>query len=130
VPTQVRVLSLAYEKMKKITKTDKHLVNLIQEIKEHAAKEDSGFWKRIAKELSNSTRRRRSVNIAKINQYTKEGEMVVVPGKVLGVGELDHNVTIAALEFSESALVKIKNNMTIGELLKKSPKGKDVRILG
>jgi len=103
---------------------------LIKEIKEHAAKENSGFWKRIAKELTNSTRRRRSVNIAKINQYTKDGEMVIVPGKVLGVGELDHNVSVAALQFSESALAKIKNNMTIEELLKKSPKGKDVRILG
>jgi large subunit ribosomal protein L18e len=130
VPTQVRVLSLAYEKMKQTTKTDKNLVNLIKEIKEHAAKEDSGFWRRIAKELSNATRRRRTVNVAKINQYTKDGEMVVVPGKVLGVGELDHNVSVAALQFSESALDKIKNNMTIAELLKKSPKGKDVRILG
>ena len=103
---------------------------MIKEIKEHAAKENSGFWRRIAKELSNATRRRRAVNVAKINKYTKDGEMVVVPGKVLGVGELDHNVSVAALQFSESALIKIKNSMTIEELLKKSPKGKDVRILG
>ncbi len=111
-------------------KTDKHLVNLIKEIKEHAAKENSNFWRRIAKELSKSTRRRRTLNVAKINQYTKDGETIVVPGKVLGAGDLDHNVNVAALQFSESALSKLKSTMTIEELLKKSPKGKDVRILG
>jgi len=116
--------------MKKTTKTNENLANLIKEIKEHAAKEKSGFWKRIAKELENSTRRRRTVNVAKINQYSKKGELIVVPGKVLGVGELDHEVSVAAFQFSESALIKIKDKMSIKELLKKNPKGKDARILG
>ena len=120
--------------MKQITKTDKNLVNLIKEIKEHAAKENSGFWKRIAKELSNSTRRRRSVNIAKINQYTKEGEMVIVPGKVLGSGILDHKLTIYAYQFSEGAIEKINKTGAkaafINEVIKESPKGKKIRIMG
>jgi ribosomal protein L18E len=37
------------------TKTHEKLSNLIKEIKEHVGKENSGFWKRIAKELSKPT---------------------------------------------------------------------------
>ncbi|MFH1376687.1 MAG: 50S ribosomal protein L18e [Candidatus Woesearchaeota archaeon] len=111
-------------------KTDINLSNLINEIREVAFKENSNFWRRIAKELEKSTRRQREVNIEKINKYTKDKEIVIVPGKVLGNGELDHDVTIAALKFTEPAKKKLKNTLTIKELLKKEPKGKNIRIIG
>ncbi|MCD4760097.1 50S ribosomal protein L18e [archaeon] len=111
-------------------KTNKNLVNLIKEIKEHAGRGNSGFWKRVVKELENSTRRKRKVNVSKINKVTKANEVVLVPGDVLGTGDLDHEVSVAALRFSESASEKIKNKLTIKELFEKNPKGKDVRILG
>jgi large subunit ribosomal protein L18e len=110
--------------------TNPNLRNLIQEIKETSAKEGSGFWKRIVKELEKPGRNRREVNIYRINENTKDKEVVIVPGKVLGNGNLDHDVTVAALQFSESASEKIKNKITIKELLKSNPKGKDVRIIG
>ena len=111
-------------------KTNENLSKLIKELKEHAGRENSGFWKRVVKELSKSTRRRRKVNLYKINKVTKAGETVIVPGDVLGTGDLDHDVTIVAFRFSEVASNKVKNKMTIKELFDKNPKGKDVRILG
>ena len=111
-------------------KTNKNLTELIRKIKEHAGRENSAFWKKIAKELEKPTRMRRKVNIKKINEYSKDKEIVLVPGTVLGEGELDHDVTVVAFRFSESASEKIKNKMSILELLEKNPKGKDVRILG
>ena len=111
-------------------KTNKNLAELIRKIKEHAGRENSGFWKRIVKELEKSTRRKRKVNVSKISKVTKAGETVIVPGDVLGSGSLDHDVTVVAFRFSESAASKIKNKMNILELLEKNPKGKDVRILG
>ena len=51
--------------------------------------------------------RKVEVNIWKINKYTKKGEVVIVPGKVLGDGTLDHPVKVAAKAFSESAKKKI-----------------------
>ncbi len=110
--------------------TNPNVKNLIQEIKEVSAKEKSGFWKRISKELEKPRRNRREVNVQRINDNTKKGETVIVPGKVLGNGDLDHDVKVAALQFSEKACDKIKDRLTIGELLKSNPKGKDVRILG
>ena len=110
--------------------TNPNVKNLIQEIKEVSAKEKCGFWKRISKELEKPRRNRREVNVQRINDNTKKGETVIVPGKVLGNGDLDHDVKVAALQFSEKACDKIKDRLTIGELLKSNPKGKDVRILG
>jgi len=110
--------------------TNKSMERLIEEIRKVAAKENSDFWRRIARELERPTRTRRNVNLMRINKNTKEGETIIVPGKVLGTGNLEHNVTIVAYNFSESAINKIKSKMTIGELLHKNPKGKNVRIIG
>ena len=66
----------------------------------------------------------------KINENTNDGETVIVPGKILGIGNLDHTVTVVALNFSESASEKLKDKMTIRELFEKNPKIKDARILG
>jgi large subunit ribosomal protein L18e len=71
--------------------------------------------------------------VYKLNQHSKDGETIIVPGKVLGVGELDHKVNVAALSFSTEAEEKIGANgtcMSIEELMKKDPKGSKVRILG
>ena len=104
--------------------------NLIQEIKENASKEESSFWKRIGKELEKSRRNRREVNLTRLENNTINEEVIIVPGKVLGDGELTHDITVAALQFSEKAKEKIKKTITIKELLKENPKGKGIRIIG
>ena len=90
-------------------------------------------WKRVAADLSKATRQRRSVNLYKINSVAREGEIIVVPGKVLSVGNLDKKVTVAAYKFSSEAKAKIAANgtvMSIEDLLKTNPEGKGVRIVG
>ena len=66
-------------------------------------------------------------------KYTKEGDIVLVPGKVLSMGELNKNVTVAGWRFSKSAEEKINRKgkaITIQELMKQNPEGKKVRIIG
>jgi len=110
--------------------TNQTLVRLIRELKKASAKEKAPIWKRIAKDLEKPSRQRREVNLTRINKHTKAKESIVVPGKVLGTGELKHEVTIAAWQFSEGAKKKVKQALTIPELIKKNPKGKNVRIIG
>lgn len=127
MPTQVQTLSPAVlQKMKSNQNTEK----LIKELKQLSTKEKTNVWKAIAKNLEKSTRRKRIVNVSKINKYTKPKETVIVPGKVLGTGTLQHEVTVAAFQFSDSAKEKIKNNLTIQELMKQNPKAKNIKILG
>ena len=106
---------------------------LIQELKRLAIEQDSKLWKRIATDLEKPSRQRRVVNIYKIEEGTKDGETVIVPGKVLGMGELNRKINVAALTFSEEAKQKINAQgkaMSIKELMTQNPKGSKVRILG
>jgi large subunit ribosomal protein L18e len=111
-----------------------HLVNLVAELKKKAIEDSSPFWKRLAIDLERPARNRRAVNLSRINRFTKDNETVVVPGKVLGSGLLDHKVTIAAFDFSAGALEKLKkqncDTMHISELIQKKPKASDIRIIG
>ena len=105
------------------------LLELIVELQ----KANKDIWKRLARELSKPTRRRAAVNVSKIEQYSRDGGTVVVPGKVLGAGYLTKNVTVAAFNFSEAAKEQIAKGggkaIGIAELVKENPEGKDVVIL-
>ena len=63
---------------------------------------------------------------------TKTGDVIAVPGKVLGAGVIEHSITIGAVSFSETAKVKIKNAggtvMLIEKLVETNPDGKGVKI--
>jgi large subunit ribosomal protein L18e len=109
---------------------NQNLTGLIYKLKA----KDSAIWKRIASDLEKPTRDRRIVNLSKINRFTKEDETIIVPGKVLGTGLLDHKLTIAAYSFSQSALDKITKAsakaLSIEALMNEQIKGKKLRILG
>lgn len=119
--------------MRKIRIENPELKELIIELKKLSSQHDIPLWKRVAKDLEKPARNRRSVNISKINRYTKENDVVVVPGKVLGSGMLDHNVVITAPMFSKSAIEKINKKgkaVKLDDFIKKNPKPKGVRIIG
>lgn len=88
------------ERLKK--KTDSELVETIKMAKDKGQME-------LAKLLSVPTRKRIKKNLYEINKEAK-GETVIVPGKVLGKGEVDKKVKIVALSFSSSALKKLKKS--------------------
>ena len=94
----------------------------------------SKFWKRVLFDLKKPSRQRRMVNIYKIDKYAQEGETVLVPGKVLSVGDINKKVDVAAFNFSSEAKKKIEGAkgkvLTIQELIQQNPEGKNVRILG
>ncbi|RLE39062.1 50S ribosomal protein L18e [Candidatus Woesearchaeota archaeon] len=114
--------------------TNVYLKKLVEELREKARSENVKLWARVANDLEKSTRKRRVVNLTRIEKNVKSGEIILVPGKVLAGGELDKKVDIAAFNFSESAQKKIKKVngkcLTIAELMKNNPKGSKVRIIG
>ena len=120
--------------MKRTGPTNNILQDLIGELKKRSNEQSVKLWKKVAIDLEKPTRQRRIVNLSKINRYTKENEIVVVPGKVLGSGDLNHKVTISAYQFSEQAKDKIEKTgskiLTLLELSKEKPNGKRLRIIG
>ncbi|MBS3151964.1 50S ribosomal protein L18e [Candidatus Woesearchaeota archaeon] len=113
--------------------TTLELKKLIADLKSLSTKEKVKVWKAVARYLESPTRQRREVNLYKIDKYSKEGEFIVVPGKILSQGDLNKKVTVAAYRFSEKAKEKINKlgkAILIQQLMKDNPKGKKVRILG
>jgi large subunit ribosomal protein L18e len=110
-------------------KTNPELTKIIKELKTVSIKNNVKIWKKVATELEKPTRKRRHVNLYKIEKLTKDGETIIVPGKVLGTGELTKQVKVAAWEFSEQAQSKIKDQLTIQNLIKENPKGRNIKII-
>ncbi len=114
--------------------TNTQLCSLISELRAQACAQKVLLWRRIADDLERPSRQRRHVNLYHIAKHCKENESIVVPGKVLGTGDIPHKVNVAAFTFSQSAREKIEKAdgecLTIRELLSKNPKAKDLRIIG
>ena len=91
------------------------------------------IWRDVAERLERPRSRRAEVNVSKINRHTRPGDIVLVPGKVLGAGFIDHPVQVAAFAFSASARRKIEaaggKCLTIRELVEQNPRGSGVKIM-
>ncbi len=120
--------------MKKSPKTNPLLNELISDLKKSAYKNKAPIWKDIAKRLEKPSRNWAEVNLSHVSKHANKGDTVIVPGKLLGMGNIDKAVTVAAFSFSKSAVIKLKKaggkNLTIKELIRKNPKGKNIKILG
>ena len=119
---------------RRIRSTNPELVGLIRLLKKKAKENSAAIWRDLAERLSKPKRRRIAVNLSRLNRYTKGDDTVVVPGKVLGAGSIDHPVKVAAFAFSEQArlkIIKAKGKcITIPELIEMNPKGTNVKIIG
>ena len=118
----------------KIKKTNPVLIQLIQELKKQSNEHDVPLWKDIAKRLEKPSRNWAEVNLDRISKYVLESETALIPGKVLSTGDLTKKISIAAWSFTEKAKDKIKKaggkTLSIEELLKTNPDGKNIRIMG
>ncbi|MBI2207945.1 50S ribosomal protein L18e [Candidatus Woesearchaeota archaeon] len=120
--------------MKRTGPTNTILDGLIIELKKRSTEQSVNLWKRIALDLEKPSRQRRVVNLSRINRYTDENDTIIVPGKVLGSGDLNHKLTISAYQFSEQARDKLEKAgakiMTLLDLSKEKPNGKKIKIIG
>jgi len=117
--------------MEGIIYEDPNRLGLIEYLKKEGSKQP--IWARLADDLGKSRKNRSEVNLDKISKFTKPKDTVVVAGKVLGNGSLEHEVTIACFKMSSSAKEKIEKAkgtvITIKELVSKNPKGTRVIML-
>lgn len=108
-------------------KTNKELVETIIAAKKNKA------WLEVASVLSGPRRKRVNINLDEIKRQSKDGEKIIVPGKVLSQGELNKKIEIIALGFSERAKEKIlksgSKTLSIFEEIKKNPEANGIRVL-
>ncbi|MCW8172377.1 MULTISPECIES: 50S ribosomal protein L18e [Natrialba] len=114
------------------SKTNPRLTDLIAELKSTSRSEDADVWRDVADRLEKPRRTHAEVNLGRIERYAREEETVVVPGKVLGSGALQKNVTVAAVDFSSSAETKIEQvgePVPLEQVLEENPDGSNVRVI-
>jgi len=113
--------------------TNPELIKLIRFLKKQSNEKEAKIWRDVAKHLAKTRQNRAAVNLSRINRHTQKSDIVVVPGKILGSGAIDHAVTVAALNASEKAKEKLAaakaKYVSIPELLEKNPKGANVKII-
>ncbi len=91
-----------------------------------------GAWRSVSEKLNVPSRNAKSINLHRISKHANKGDVIVVPGKVLGTGQLGEAITLACYQISKSAKQKAEDSgsvvLTIEQALEKYPTGKGVRI--
>jgi len=119
--------------MKRLEKTNPRIVRLIGDLKAASRENGAPLWRDIAKRLEKPRRSYAAINLSKINRHTQANDIVLVAGKVLAAGDIEHSVTVAALSFSGQAISKILSAggkcLAIEKLMQEHPKGSGIKIL-
>jgi len=109
------------------------LLKTIKFLEDKSNETGSAVWRDLADRLKKPKHRRCAVNISQINRNSKTKENIIVPGKVLGSGKMDHPVYVAAFSFSDKAVKKIIETggkcFSIPEFVRQSPQGSNVKIV-
>jgi large subunit ribosomal protein L18e len=119
--------------MRETKTTNPQLIDLIGLLKKESRAKQAAIWLDVADHLAKSRSQSVAVNLGQLNRHTKKADVVVVPGKILGSGSIDHAFTVASFGISEAAKAKLDavkaEHLTIPELMEKNPKGSNVKII-
>ena len=96
--------------MKRTGPTKERSKKAIALLEKTGRKSKNAIWLDLATRLGKPRRQRPSTNLWKIEKLAKifKGKNLVVPGKVLGQGQIAEKASVIAFEFSETAKEKIK----------------------
>jgi large subunit ribosomal protein L18e len=90
-------------------------------------------WLGVAGILSGPRRNKICINLDEIDKNSKEGEIILVPGKVLSQGEITKKVKVISFNFSEKAKEKLLSAKCqvsyIIDEIKSNPSAKGIKIL-
>ena len=115
-----------------MSKTNPRLSSLIADLKSAARSSGGAVWGDVAERLQKPRRTHAEVNLGRIERYAQEDETVVVPGKVLGSGVLQKDVTVAAVDFSgtaETKIDKVGEAVSLEQAIENNPEGSHVRVI-
>ena len=110
------------------------VLHMVKDLKQASKKNEAPIWSRLAELAIKPSSARRVVNLTRINKITKDNDVLFVPGKVLGTGNISHKIILSSFSMSTTAAKKIIQTggtiMTYSDMIKKYPTGKGVMIFG
>ena len=96
-------------------------------------RKNAPVWRQASKSLAAGSSKGVEVNVGHISKCYAAGDAVLVPGKVLGSGNVDKKLVVGAYSFSSAARKKIAeaggSAVGIRDLVEKYPDGSGVKIV-
>ena len=113
---------------------NEHRVRMARYLKRASAEHEAPIWKRVSEYALKPSASRRTINVKSIDSRTKEGDVVVFPGKVLGTGAISHGISLFCFGISESAATKVRKAggrvLSHTSIVSERPTGQEVVLLG
>jgi len=113
--------------------TNTELLETISFLKAKARSNHATIWSLAAEQLSRPRRARALLNLNHIARATDADSVILIPGKVLGSGTVNHRVIIGAFEYSKAARIKIEQAgghcMSLRDFVERYPEGSNVKIM-
>ena len=109
------------------------LSDMIRFLKIKGRENKARIWSIAADQLSRPRRARAVLNLNHVSRSTNPNSLVLVPGKLLGSGAINHRVVIGAFEYSAVAREKVEGAggqcMALKDFVARYPKGSNVTIM-
>jgi large subunit ribosomal protein L18e len=113
--------------------TNQLVIQMVKELKGASKKNNAPIWSRLAELALKPSSARRTINIGQIDKFVKDSDVIVVPGKVLGTGNISHKITLCSFSMSTTGAKKVLQSggkiLSFSELIKSHPTGKGVIII-
>ena len=113
--------------------TNQVVIHMAKELMVASRKNKAPIWSRLAEIALKPTRARKVLNLGQLDKFVKDNDVVVVPGKVLGTGNISHKITLCSFSISSSGAKKIIQSggkiIDVSQLIKNNPTGKGVKII-
>ena len=114
--------------------TNQIVIQMVKTLRGASKKNNAPIWERLADLALKPTRAKRTINLGQLDKFVADNDVVIVPGKVLGTGNLSHKITLCSFSISTTGAKKITESggkvLDISQIIKNHPTGKGVKIIG
>ncbi|MXY61428.1 MAG: 50S ribosomal protein L18e [Cenarchaeum sp. SB0665_bin_23] len=113
---------------------NEHIVRMARNLKRKSVTHKAPIWKKVSEFALKTTVSKRVINVNGIEKLTKDGDVVVFPGKVLGTGDITHSISLFCFDISRTAASKVRDAggriLDYETLTNEKPTGTGVILLG
>ncbi len=113
--------------------TNQVVLHMAKELQVASKKNKAPIWSRLAELALKPSRARRVLNLGQLDKFVSDNDVIVVPGKVLGTGNISHKITLCSFSISTSGAKKVAQSggkiIDFSQLIKNHPTGKGVKII-
>jgi len=114
--------------------TGQVILQMAKQLRGASKKNNAPIWLRLAELAMKPSRARRVMNLGQLDKFVNDNDVVVVPGKVLGTGNMSHKITLCSFSISTTGAKKVTQSggklVDFTHLIKNHPTGKGVKIIG